>query len=162
MIYNVIPIVFPLFINNDYAIKRMLKLGNYDLVDNDVIPSHFVPKQWTDLLSDSDYEVTLKLISFNTETTPQNSLAWISGIGFKSANIRETLTFGAQYPNEQKNSLIVSPDANLRIMRSFYSLALGNERSFGLQDESKPQRVLGFIHNFHKLPAGTKFLVVPK
>jgi len=92
---------FDLMIQYDQTIENLIKAGNYDWVNSDINSRNF-PEEVLKLFNTKAY-----LFNFGKWMPSKDAILEMDKYGFKPATTKVILSFGLQYPNEQKNGSIV-------------------------------------------------------
>ena len=87
---------FRLTVNYDLSVEDMVKLGKYDWTNSDITSEHFpVTRQ-------GKSEVEVELVHFDRVMSSNDVLRELDKQGYRPADLRELLDFGAAYPEEQR------------------------------------------------------------
>jgi hypothetical protein len=96
---------FPLRVDYGRTIERLVEEGNYDWSHIDISSELFSTER------KGSAEITIELLHFETRKNTDEVLMAITSNGLRPADIVEILTFGATYPEEQRQYPIVARGA---------------------------------------------------
>lgn len=90
-------------VDYNQSLTEMIKAGNYDICES---PCTLTPEMFR-VQGKGVHEVELVLVNLDKRVTSANVMAEIKKQGLRPADVAELLTFGAKYPDVQKDFQIV-------------------------------------------------------
>jgi len=101
---------FSLSVFYSKTIKELIKDGNYDWVDSDINAQNFGEDFKEDVKNTQAF-----LINFTRFISSENAISEMDEYGLRPATLKELLSFGLKYPNEQKKNSIVAPGSKWQV-----------------------------------------------
>ncbi len=94
---------FPITVNYDLVLARAIELGNYDSVTGR--EERYPSKRY------GVAELMVELIHFEHYVSPEEILREVNQAGYRPIELRELLALGAEYPDIQREFLIIALDS---------------------------------------------------
>ncbi|MFZ2664225.1 MAG: hypothetical protein WAX66_02595, partial [Patescibacteria group bacterium] len=94
---------FGLSVLHSKTIKELIKDGNYDWANNDINAENFGEDFKEDVEGTKAF-----LINFKRYISSEDAISEMDKYGLRPATLKELLSFGFKYPNEQKKNPIVA------------------------------------------------------
>lgn len=95
-------VAFPVTVNYDLSLTEMIAAGKYNWTNDDITAEHFP------VSGSGQVEVNVELVHFNRVIESENALKELDKAGFRPATLAELLTFGAKYPDKQREFPIIA------------------------------------------------------
>ena len=126
--------ILPVTINYRIHIKTLIRAGRYDWGNGNIPSKYFPPERQR-----ATATLNALIINFSRYILSAKILAELKGEGFRAGTLKELLTLGAAYPDEQRADPIVAlgsvrPDLTGGLVPYLYGSGLGRGidlRSFG-------------------------------
>lgn len=94
--------VFPVTVNYDLSVESLVAHGKYDLKNDSINSKNFQTER------KGTQTITLEPVHLNQTLTSEEVLKELEKRGLRPAELHELLSFGIQYPNEQRNYPIMA------------------------------------------------------
>lgn len=94
--------ISPTKVNYDLSVESLVAQGKYDWKNADINSKHF------QTIRKGEATLNLELVHLNQVLTSEEVLKELDKRGLRSAELHELLSFGAQYPEEQRKYPIVA------------------------------------------------------
>jgi hypothetical protein len=94
--------IYTVFVDYEMSVEELVRLGHYDWVNNNITSAHF-PVQRR-----GKAKVAVELINFDRSIGFEETLSEMDKMDYRSAEIRELLTFGAKYQDVQREFPIIA------------------------------------------------------
>ena len=94
--------VFKVTVNYDLSVEFLVANGKYSWVNNDITSKNFPTTR------KGEVTLSLELVHLNQVLTSEEVLKELDKRGLRPAELHELLSFGAQYPEEQRKYPIVA------------------------------------------------------
>ena len=95
-------IIFPVTVNYDLSLVEMIAVGGYDWRNDDVTANHFP------ISGNGQVEVNVELVHFNRIMESDDVLEELDKAGLRPGELAELASFGARYPDKQREFPIIS------------------------------------------------------
>ena len=133
----------PLIINYNFPIAQALVAGGYNRITPGIVWAQLQPCPL------GKHEVAVELINFRKEMPTEEVVANLKTAHYRFLKPFELLVLGAQYPEEQKRSRIVTLDFESEFDQAFVLHGRYRHRSLSRY----------FLHDIKQWPADTRFAV---
>lgn len=94
--------IYSVIVDYNQSLNKMILAGKYDLVNQEITEKNFPSK-----LSGS-VPLNFELFHFNRLISSESAVAELDKMGFRPATVRELLSFGAKYPEMQREFPVVA------------------------------------------------------
>ena len=94
--------IFPTKVNYDLSVESLVANGKYDWKNENITNKNFPTTK------KGEVSLNMELVHFNQTLTSEEVIADLKKRGFRPAELHELLSFGIQYPEEQRKYPIVA------------------------------------------------------
>ena len=94
--------VFPVSMNYDLSVEVLIRVGEYNWSNSDITEKNFRSEE------NGTQSVELRLVHFNRVISSEDALKELDRMGLRPATLKELLTFGSTYKEEQRKHPIVA------------------------------------------------------
>ena len=94
--------VFPTTVNYNLSVSDLVKAGEYNWSNSDITEKNFRSEE------NGTQSVELRLVHFNRVISSEDALKELDRMGLRPATLKELLTFGSTYKEEQRKHPIVA------------------------------------------------------
>ena len=95
-------IIYSIFVDYTKSIEELVKLGKYDWANGDITTKNFPTKR------SGKMKTEINLIHFDRSISSEEVLKELDKMGYRAAELYELLTFGARYPDVQREFPVVA------------------------------------------------------
>ena len=92
---------FPVPVDYAQSLDAMVRAGRYDYVDSDITEKHFP-------VMSGPQNVSIELVHFDRVMSSDDVFSELDRKGFRPATLPEILSFGAKYPEKQREFPVVA------------------------------------------------------
>lgn len=123
--------IFPITVNYDVRLERMIEDGKYDWKNSDINSKNFPVE------GKGTSAVNIELVHLNRNVTSDEAYAELDKQGLRPADLPELLAFGAKYPDKQREFPIVALGSVWRNSNGYRGVPClhrgGSKRRLGLR-----------------------------
>ena len=102
-VHGALPLpTFRVTVDYDKTVESLVKAGKYDYANSDITAQHFSTQR------SGIVQIELHLLHFNRSISSDDVIKEMDKLGLRPAKPHELLTFGIQYPDEQRKYPIVA------------------------------------------------------